>query len=223
MSDYWQHWGVVRDGRGNSLNGMSILVSLTGTTTAATIYDEDYDAIASSTVTSDSKGYFEFWVSDGDYARENLFRLTISGDGFETSTFDAVKIFGVSPAINPALYGDHTANGTIFAKTQAGIVWGNIVYPGASGFALAKADSAATMPCVAFCVVDGVTFMSSGFIRDDSWSWTAGDLLYVSKDTAGAITATAPSTSTNQVQCIGYALSATIIYFNPPMTFIEVP
>lgn len=49
---------------------------------------------------------------------------------------------------------------------------------------------------------------------------TAGSIYYVS-ETTGAITATAPSTSTSIVRVIGYALSTTELFVNPDQTWVE--
>jgi len=50
---------------------------------------------------------------------------------------------------------------------------------------------------------------------------TAGAVYYAS-ETSGAITATAPSTSTSIVRVVGYALSTTELLFDPDKTYIEV-
>ena len=59
-----------------------------------------------------------------------------------------------------------------------------------------------------------------GVVRDDSWNWTTGATLYLS-ETAGDITATAPSTTDACVVPIGIALEPDMIYFNPTQTIIE--
>jgi len=64
------------------------------------------------------------------------------------------------------------------------------------------------------------TILLHGFIRDDTWSWTAGSTLYLS-ETAGAMTHTAPSTDGAFVQVIGVALSPDVVYMNPSMDVIE--
>ena len=65
------------------------------------------------------------------------------------------------------------------------------------------------------------TILLHGFVRDDSWSWTTGQTLYLSGGTAGDITATAPSTTNHCVVPIGVALEPDMIYFNPTQTIIE--
>jgi hypothetical protein len=64
------------------------------------------------------------------------------------------------------------------------------------------------------------TILLHGFIRDDTWTWTAGSTLYLS-ETAGAMTHTAPSTDGAFVQVVGVALSPDVVYINPSMDVIE--
>ena len=64
------------------------------------------------------------------------------------------------------------------------------------------------------------TILLHGFIRDDTWTWTAGSTLYLS-ETAGAMTHTAPSTDGAFVLVIGVALSPDVVYINPSMDVIE--
>ena len=65
------------------------------------------------------------------------------------------------------------------------------------------------------------TILLFGIVRDDSWNWTTGQTLYLS-ETAGDITATAPTTSGAFVTAIGVALEPDMIYFNPSPAVIEV-
>jgi hypothetical protein len=60
-----------------------------------------------------------------------------------------------------------------------------------------------------------------GYIRDDSWSWTVGDILLLG-ETAGALTATVPSDSGDMVQRLGYAIHADKIFFNPSIDVGEI-
>jgi hypothetical protein len=64
------------------------------------------------------------------------------------------------------------------------------------------------------------TVLLHGFIRDDTWAWTAGSTLYLS-ETAGAMTHTAPSTDGAFVLVVGVALSPDVVYINPSMDVIE--
>ena len=90
----------------------------------------------------------------------------------------------------------------------------------------ADADAAATMPVVAMALgtidadVPG-TFLLRGFVRDDSWSWTVGGIVYAST-TAGALTQTQPSGAGDQLQAVGVATHADRMLFAPDKATAEV-
>lgn len=56
----------------------------------------------------------------------------------------------------------------------------------------------------------GTIRIRAGFFTDAAWNWTPGSVLYLG--TGGNLTATPPNTITKQV---GFAVEATIIYFDP--------
>jgi hypothetical protein len=58
-------------------------------------------------------------------------------------------------------------------------------------------------------------------VRNDSWNWTPGAILYVSL-TAGGITETAPSATDEVVRIIGHAKTSKIITFNPSNDYITL-
>jgi hypothetical protein len=64
------------------------------------------------------------------------------------------------------------------------------------------------------------TVLLQGFVRDDTWAWTTGGVLFLS-ETAGAMTHTAPTTSGAFVQAVGVALSPDVVYINPSIDVIE--
>jgi hypothetical protein len=125
---------------------------------------------------------------------------------------------------------DNTYTG-IYTNLTAGesLVFGNLVYmKGADGRVWkANATTSATMPAIGMAVAS-ITTGSSGAIQvfgtagDTAWSWTPGSVLYPSASTAGALTATAPSTAGNNVQSVAVALTATRILFNPNYVLVEV-
>jgi hypothetical protein len=61
--------------------------------------------------------------------------------------------------------------------------------------------------------------LNGSFVRNDSWSWTPGSTLYVS-GTSGQITTTQPSATDAVIRVLGFALTATVIYFNPSVDYI---
>jgi hypothetical protein len=121
---------------------------------------------------------------------------------------------------------DHSAIGlkdtvTVDANTNG---FGNALFLGTLGHYLdADADSASTMPCSALALQTGTgtkEILLLGFIRDDSWSWTPGGLVYVSP-TQGTLTQTIPTGAGKFVQVAGIARSATILFFNPSYVMVE--
>jgi len=111
--------------------------------------------------------------------------------------------------------------GTALTRPQA-------VYVGGDGkMEKALATAAATMPAIALAtgtIAENASgsFLLQGFFRYDTWDWTPGGLLYVSKDTAGALTQTLPAASGEQVQVVGVAITADIIHFNPSYELVEI-
>lgn len=94
----------------------------------------------------------------------------------------------------------------------------------------ADADAAATMPVIAMATAaitadaSGV-FLLLGFVRKDAWAWTIGGLLYADEGTGGTIggmTQTAPAGAGDQVQVIGIAITADIIYLCPCLELVEI-
>lgn len=89
----------------------------------------------------------------------------------------------------------------------------------------ADADAESTMPCSALAIDTGTgsnqRVLHLGYIRDDDWDWTPGGILYIST-TAGGLAQTAPSGTGDQVQVVGIAKTADIVFFNPSFVLIEV-
>jgi len=61
----------------------------------------------------------------------------------------------------------------------------------------------------------------TGLINDISWNWTPKQPLYVST-IPGLLTQTVPNESGNLVQCVGVALTETLILFSPNYVMVEV-
>ena len=123
---------------------------------------------------------------------------------------------------------DDTGNGekAIMAiDSGAAITIGDCLHMDTDGeFVEADADAMATMPCQAMALEAGTgsrIVLLKGFMRNDDWDWTPGDVLYVST-TTGELTATAPSSSGNVVQVVGWAVTADVIRFAPELDRIEV-
>lgn len=123
---------------------------------------------------------------------------------------------------------DMTSSGIIISATVDSNAsgFGAALYMASDGnFDEADADSASTMPCRALALESGTgtkKIILQGFIRDNTWNWTVGGDLYVST-TTGALTQTAPTGNGDQVQKVGFAWTADIVYFSPgDYTIVEV-
>jgi len=93
---------------------------------------------------------------------------------------------------------------------------------------LADADAettANTMLAMALSIAaanETILFMAKGFVRYDTWNWSAiGKLLYV-HTTGGSPTETRPSGSGDIVRIVGYVQDANTLYFSPDNTFVEL-
>lgn len=129
--------------------------------------------------------------------------------------------------IDPTPASDLTASGItaiVTVDTNSVGVGSALVLAADGHYDEADADSATTMPCTAIALQTSTgskTVLLKGFVRNDAWNWTPGSALYVSA-TVGTFTHTAPTTSGQQVQKIGYAYTADIIWFDPDLLIIEV-
>jgi hypothetical protein len=107
------------------------------------------------------------------------------------------------------------------------LVFGDVCYMKSDG-KLWKADynSSTTMPGIAIAGesisagTTGTFILPCSYVRDNTWNWTAGSLLYTG--TSGSIASTAPSGSGDQIQVLGISISGDIILFNPSYVLVEV-
>lgn len=129
---------------------------------------------------------------------------------------------GKTIEVEEALGTDHTATGTIINATAGeNVAFPNLAYLKSDGkFWKADANVAATTDGLLVIILETINanatgkMLLSGYVRDDSWTWTVGAFLFVS-GTAGALTETAPSGAGDQVRNIATAHSATTIFFSP--------
>jgi len=158
--------------------------------------------------------------------------MTINFDGGTAPSGDlggtwvTPSVINVTASTAPA--SDQTGNGIkVSAIVGETVAIGNVVYMKSnSKYGKSDADAAASMPAVALATVaitadNAGILMKQGYFRDDTWDWTIGGLLYASS-IAGTITQTVPSNSGQQVQVLGYAVTADVIYFNPSLVLVEL-
>ena len=100
------------------------------------------------------------------------------------------------------------------------------LYVGSNGqFYAANASSTSTAPAIAIALESGTgtrRVMLHGVLRRDAWSWTTGpgeaSLVYLASS-AGTLTQTKPSSADHVVQPVGWALSATYLFFCPSLLY----
>ncbi len=108
------------------------------------------------------------------------------------------------------------------------LVVGNAVYIKSDGKVWkADKDATSTMPGVAVMLQAGGADQSRralylGIMRDDSWTWTVGGIIYVQD--SGAMTQDVSGYTTgDQVQTMGIATHADRMFVNPNHVLVEVP
>jgi hypothetical protein len=155
----------------------------------------------------------------------------IGWDAYGTglALYNTTEVYGAGQEYFDLPTADLASRGIVTRTLTAGenLSFGNLVYRKSDGkFWKVDADAAATMPAVAMALesisADATgSMLMLGWAKNSSWTWTVGGLLYAST-TAGAITQTAPSGTGDQVQVVGWAYSATLIFFNPDYTLVEI-
>lgn len=150
----------------------------------------------------------------------------------ETGTGSAVfsiasTTVGAIQQLNALPGTDGTWEGTVVIGRNAGatIAKWEAVYLDASGtWQLADANGTGTYPALglataAYVSTNAAAILDNGVARNDTWAWTIGAPIYLST-TAGGLTQTAPATSGDKVQIIGYALTADSIRVRPSLEYL---
>jgi hypothetical protein len=152
----------------------------------------------------ESDGRFEFQTEI------TSFGATVNGttntNGLVVNGLESVKIILEDP--DELTDGDYT--GVVYVATAGEtLAVDNWVYRKSTDGKLYKADNDGTdtYPVVGVIVSGGVTdaevkFVNNGYYKNDGWSYTAGQFIYMG-DTAGGDTDTAPSTSQDMIQILG--------------------
>lgn len=138
--------------------------------------------------------------------------------------------------LDAALSADGKWSGPCVETGVAGttLAFGDCVYQAVADnrWELAKADAAATcVGKIGMCILaagsdgDATTILLYGKVRADTAfpTFTAFAPVYIDAGTAGDLTSTAPSTSTNIVRPIGYGNSGDELFFCPGQVYVKVP
>lgn len=110
------------------------------------------------------------------------------------------------------------------------LAFGDIVYLKAADSRWWKAKADATSTSAKFLAMaissatagTSVTLLMVGFATSSGWSFTVGSPYYLSPSTGAAMTATVPSTTNHVARVLGWAKSATCLWFNPDPTWVEL-
>jgi len=127
---------------------------------------------------------------------------------------------------NASLAFDHSALGMTDTYNVAAnsVGFGGALYLKSDGSLYnSDADARSTMPCLALALsagTGGKTVLLIGLIRDDSWNWTPGGLVYAS-GTTGQLTQTIPTGTGKLVQIVGIAKAINVLFFNPSYLMVE--
>ena len=151
----------------------------------------------------------------------------VDADISATAAIDQSKLAGLDATPTP----DHTINGPQTNDVLAGYTTaiGDLVYLDPNG-RWEEADADDTAKSISLLGIameiknDGEAVnvaLSGSFIVDASWSFGVGVPLYIS-NTPGAMTPTKPTGSTDVVRTVGYALTATTIFFAPSSDYVTL-
>jgi hypothetical protein len=161
------------------------------------------------------------YVSNGD-------DVTIADGGTGASTAELGYNNVADMKVEPST--DHTANGPNTNDINAGatITVMDLVYLASDGkWALTDADASATSAGMLAISLESKTdtqamkvALPGSIIRDDTWNWTPGQVLYIDTATPGQIVSAQPTGTDDVIRVVGYALTDDCIYFNPSPDFI---
>jgi hypothetical protein len=148
----------------------------------------------------------------------------------DDKTYSAAASVEESPA---SLTSDHSYTGNYETGTIGeALAFGELCYFKSDGkWWGTDADAEVTTAGIlAVCVVGGApnatgTFLTKGYVRDDTWDWSAnGAALWVGNSPRTMVeTASQPAGSGDQIRLIGYTRTSDIIRFNPDETYLELP
>ena len=183
--------------------------------------------ISAPAIGTDNTGKFQSVSAVSGYSGYSGASITgTSGySGASTSGYSGYSgLLGVLalPATNPSMSGI-----PIVGTAGESLTHGLLCYMKSDGkYWRTNSTGVATMPGVVMAIgsITGDTtgtFAKLGFVRNDSWTFTPGALLYAN-GTGGGWGVTAPTGTGTQVQIMGYVESATVIYFRPNLAMVEL-
>jgi hypothetical protein len=88
----YKYQGTWTDGNGRRIDSATVSVYLAGTITVASVYAAEAGGSPVNSVTTDTSGYYSFWIDDGDYTNAQLFKIIMSKANFQSKTIDDIAV-----------------------------------------------------------------------------------------------------------------------------------
>lgn len=159
---------------------------------------------------------------------DKLIDGTISGSKIADDTISQSKLsfsnFNTDYGSIASISGTYSGEILTVTVDDASAVFGDALYCAADfNYEKASAISFTASPAVAIAVASGSgskDILLRGQVCNTDWNWSAG-LIYLST-TSGVLTQTPPSSSGEQIQPLGWALSADTIFFTGHIGVIEI-
>jgi len=199
----YKYQGTFKDGNGRVVgtattsDGVAGTVSvyLAGTTTAASVYAAETGGVAVNSVSTDTHGYFYFWVDHDDYTCSQKFKIVLSHADFESKTYDDIHIMQADYYYLPVfMINVSNAVSTWVVVPHAGTI--RKVYSVITG-TIATADAAITIAINGVDVTGGViTIEDAGSDAGDVDECTPTALNVVAAGDAISFTSDGASTNT---------------------------
>ena len=84
---------TVRDGAGRIIASATVTVVDADTSNTSTMYDAKTGGSVITSITTNSRGYFIFYLDDSDYLSGDLFDLAVTKTGYDTQTYPDILVF----------------------------------------------------------------------------------------------------------------------------------
>jgi len=159
---------------------------------------------------------------------------TIAGQLLTSGGVGGTPLYSWSHLLDNLPDADHTGNGLESIDTVGeNVVAGEVLFMESDGkYWKAVADAVGTMPVKVLAMEDILAdadgrLLHEGYYRDESWTWVLGsgeaNLLFA-HTVAGDLVqfAAKPAGSGDQVQVVGYVVTAKVIYFDPSYELVEI-
>jgi len=159
---------------------------------------------------------------------------TIAGQLLTSGGIGGTPVYSWSHLLDNYPDDDHSGNGLESIDTVGeNVVANEALFMESDGkYWKADADAVGTMPVKVLAMEDILAdaaglLLHEGYYRDESWAWVLGsgeaNLLFA-HTTPGELVqfANKPVGSGDQVQVVGYVVTAKVIYFDPSLEIVEV-